>query len=280
MTRLIEIQGHITSMRELLEVIGAMRSLASMRVQEAQRALPGIRHYAEAMRAAVSAALLLPSSGEPAGTVRGDRALVLCCGEHGFVGGFNERLVLAAQAELQPQDLLFVLGSRGGGFALERGLAPAWQEPMATRLASVPATIDRLEAALYPRIAQGTVSRVEVMYAAYQSGAPPVIERHGLLPLDVSAIALGPRQAPLHNLDPPVLLQGVVTEYVFALLTAAAVESITSENAARFAAMESAYHNVEAKLENLRQDANQARQGEITEELLDLIAGAHRLGEN
>jgi F-type H+-transporting ATPase subunit gamma len=63
-------------------------------------------------------------------------------------------------------------------------------------------------------------------------------------------------------------------EYMFALLTEAAVESIASENAARFAAMESAHDNVSKKLTELRQGARQARQAEITAELLDLITGA------
>ena len=65
-----------------------------------------------------------------------------------------------------------------------------------------------------------------------------------------------------------------MAEYVFALLTGAAVESIASENAARFAAMESARDNVTKKLSQLRQTARQARQSEITSELLDLITGA------
>jgi F-type H+-transporting ATPase subunit gamma len=64
-----------------------------------------------------------------------------------------------------------------------------------------------------------------------------------------------------------------MAEYLFALLTGAAVESIASENAARFAAMESAHDNVTKKLSQLRQTARQARQSEITEELLDLITG-------
>ena len=45
--RLAELQGQIASMDELLDIVGAMRSLASMRLQEAQRALSGIRRYAE-----------------------------------------------------------------------------------------------------------------------------------------------------------------------------------------------------------------------------------------
>jgi F-type H+-transporting ATPase subunit gamma len=57
-----------------------------------------------------------------------------------------------------------------------------------------------------------------------------------------------PQQASLHNLAPHVLFEKLMAEYVFALLMEAAVESMASENAARFAAMESAHDNVSKKL--------------------------------
>jgi F-type H+-transporting ATPase subunit gamma len=68
-----------------------------------------------------------------------------------------------------------------------------------------------------------------------------------------------------------------MSEYVFALLTEAAVESIASENAARFAAMEAAHDSVSQKLGQLQQGAREARQTEITMELLDLVTGTEAL---
>ena len=96
-----------------------------------------------------------------------------------------------------------------------------------------------------------------------------------MLPLDPASLAPAPAgPPPLHNLAPEICCREAVADYVFALLTEAAVESLASENAARFAAMESAHDNVSKKLEELRQDARQARQDEITTELLDLVTGA------
>jgi F-type H+-transporting ATPase subunit gamma len=64
MTRVTEVEAHIVSMGELCDIIGAMRSLASMRLQEAHRAFPHIRRYAETMAASIGAALLLlPEAG-------------------------------------------------------------------------------------------------------------------------------------------------------------------------------------------------------------------------
>ncbi len=279
MPRLTEIQGHIASMGELLNIMSAMRSLAGMRVQEAQRALPGVRRYAQSMEAAIGGALLLMQPQVPEPPVKeGRRALILCTAEHGFVAGFNERLAEAAEAELKSQDLLLVLGSRGASLLFERGRRTAWTAPMATRLAAAPGTADQLAKELYSRIALGEISRVEVLFSRYRQGTQATIERRPILPIDIAALGTGePRQAPLHNLEPNALFEKLAAEYVFALLTEAAVESIASENAARFAAMQAACDNVSKKLEQLQQEARQARQTEITTELLDLITGVEAL---
>ena len=288
MNRLADIESHIASIGELLNIVGAMRSLAGMRVQEAQQALPGVRRYAESMAAAIGSALLLMpgvAAGNPDRLSR--KALVLCAGEHGFVGGFSERLIEAAEAALEASDSLFILGSRGAVLATERGRKVAWTGPMATRPAGVSRLVSELAATLYSHIVREDFSRVEVMFTRSNRGAGPNIERVLVLPLDIASLAAKePRQAPLHNLDAVRLFEKLTAEYVFATLTEAAIESIASENAARFAAMDSAQRNVLKKLEELHQQARQARQTEITTELLDLITGAEaqmgggKLGES
>ena len=279
MTRLTKIQSHIVSMDELLDIVGAMRSLAGMRVQESQHALPGIRSYADSMATAIGSALLLmPQPVTEAHQRRGRCAAILCMAEHGFVGGFNERMLEAAEATLNASDMLFVLGSRGAVLAYERGREIAWTRPMATRLAGALDAVNSLTNELYARIARGEIARVEVMFARYRQGAASMIEHRLLLPLDTASLAAkSARQVPLHNLAPRPLLEKLMADYVFALLTEAAVESIASENAARFAAMESAHDNVSKKLAGLQENARQARQMEITSELLDLMTGAEAL---
>jgi F-type H+-transporting ATPase subunit gamma len=279
MTRLSEIQSHIANMGELQEIVSAMRSLAAMRVQEAQRALPGIRSYADSMATAIgSAMLLMPQPMMETHRGRGQRALILCTAEHGFVGSFNESMQEAADAALKPSDLLFVLGSRGAALAFENNRKVAWTSPMATRPAAAPDAVNRLTNELYARIARGEITRVEVMFGRYRQGETAAIDRRLLLPLDTASLAASKaRQAPLHNLPPRILLEQLMTEYVFALLTEAAVESIASENAARFAAMEAAHDNVSKKLAGLQENARQARQTEITSELLDLLTGSEAM---
>jgi F-type H+-transporting ATPase subunit gamma len=279
MIRLAEIETKVAAMGELREIVGAMRALASMRMQEAQRALPGIRRYAASVASGIADSLRLVGD-EAAGSGAKDRgsALILCMAEHGFVGGYNERLVEAVATEAHAEKLLFCIGSRGSAIAAERGLAAAFVHPMATRASAAPSIVQVLSDELYRRIAEGEIARVEVVFASSRRGGAPSIDRHRLLPLDPALLEPGlRREPPLHNLAPGVLRERLVGEYVFALLTEAIVESIASENAARLAAMESAHDNLSKKLDGLRHDARQARQQEITMEISELVTAAAAL---
>ena len=276
MTRVAEIEAHIGNMFELREIVGAMRSLASMRVQRTQQMLPGIRGYAEAMARGVGAALLLtPEATAARVSVRTCRALVLFTAEHGFVGGFNERLVDAVAAALAHGDQLFVLGTRGLVAAEERGLAITWSHPMATRPEAASETTRLLTNELYRGIASGEITQVEVMFARHGQGQDVRIEQRRVFPIDRASFApTQSRQPPLHNIPPARLLERLSADYVFALLAGASIESLASENAARFAAMQSAHDNISDRLEELRRAARDARQEEVTTELLDLVTGA------
>lgn len=279
MSRLAEVEAHIASISELLDIVGAMRSLAGMRMQEAYSVLPDIRRYAETMAAALAGALLLMPEPKPASRAAPDRrGIVVCTAEHGFVGGFNEYVLDAVEGIFGPGDALFILGSRGALLAQERHRPAAWANPMATRPEGVPEMITRLTGELYEWIARRELSRVETMFPRHRQGSGTTIERRLLFPVDLKVFTGTSGQLPpLHNLPPPVLLEKLIADYVFALLTEAAVEGLAAENAARFAAMEAAHDNVSKKLERLRQDARQARQDEITTELLDLVTGAEAL---
>jgi F-type H+-transporting ATPase subunit gamma len=274
--RFAEIQRHIASIGELRDIIGALRSLAGIRVQEAQRGLLGVRRYGQTVADAIGAALaLIPAPPQEAGSTAGRQGLVMFMAEHGFVGGFNERIMAAAEAPLAAACVLFVIGSRGAARIEEGGRKIDWLCPMATRTSGIIAMVRQLTRELYRRIAAGELSGINVMFARHEQGRAEAIETRQLLPLDAQPPAR--RQArvpPLCNLPPRLLVEELIADHVFALLVEAAVESLASENAARFAAMEAAHDNISKRLDRLRQEARGARQDEITGELLELITGA------
>lgn len=262
-------------MEELQRIVGAMRAIASMRVQEAARALAGVRQYGEALSEAVRQALAIAAEARVIPDERPRparrRAIVVFASEHGFVGGFNERLLDAASPG--PQDTLIIAGSRGAALAAERNLSPASAHAMATRLASIPQTVRQVQEALYPAIAMGATGHAQVVFARYQRSGAAEIQRHGLFPLEVAPQRGRGGPPPLHDLSAAELLERMTAEYILARLTEAAVESLAAENGARFAAMEAAHENVGKRLQTLRLEGSRARQEEVTAELLDLVTG-------
>jgi F-type H+-transporting ATPase subunit gamma len=204
--------------------------------------------------------------------------IILFAAEHGFVGGYNARLLDALEAAFHPGDTLMILGSRGAALAAERKLEPDWIEPLASRCEGAAETTRRLTAELYRRILGRHSAKVELIYGRCRQGGAPEAVRRTLLPLDMTIFKSKPgKQPPLSNLSSPALVRKLTAEYVFAMLTEAAVESIAGENAARFAAMDSAHENVSKKLDELNDQSREVRQSEITTELIDVVTGAEAL---
>lgn len=271
--RLAEVGQHLATTRELGVVVGAMRGIAAARVQEARQHLDGVRAYAATLGTAIGEALaLLPEPQRPAATADGRaHTLVLAlCAEQGFVGGFNERVLDAAQGVLDRGAQLWLLGERGELGARERGLLVDWTAPMAVHLDEVPALAGRLGDALYARLGSGTAQRVALVHG--QPGRSEVLVR-SLLPFDYSRFAVSRRrQAPYLTLTPARLIADLADEYLYAELCEALVLSFAAENEARMQAMVAAQGNVEARRDELLAEFRRVRQDEITEEIVELSA--------
>ena len=73
------------------------------------------------------------------------------------------------------------------------------------------------------------------------------------------------------------VLDMIVPKYVSSLIYGALIEAVASENGARMAAMDSATSNADEMIEQLSLMYNRARQGSITQELTEIIAGAEAI---
>lgn len=275
MERLSLIQARLASIRQLQEVVAAMRSLAATHMQQAAEAIDGARRYADIIAGALSGGLDL-LRGPPERAAAGRRGLLLFSGEHGFVGGYYESLAEAARTAAA--DRLFVVGSRGALAVRDSGLAVHWSMPMTTHLAGAAETARRAADELYRRFAGGELTRLDMIYGALEDGSRWRIARASLLPLDLSRFRhRAARQPAAHYLAPAVLLDRLIEEYFFSDLVRATVEALGSENAARLQAMSAAYDNIERKLDQLADQERQMRQEQITEEILDLVTGSEAL---
>ncbi len=274
--RLADIVTQMQNVRQLEAVVTAMRGIAASRAQKARSLLAGVEAYSEVVSRAIGQALSLLPFDAPAPPLRGQPkpALILFCAEQGFAGAFSERVLEAAAAHRR-QATVFVVGTRGAMVARERGIEPAWSEPMAGHADAIPSFANRLADDLYGHFASGTVTEVDILYTRSARTGGTAVERHSLLPIDFARFGRPPRQeAPLIALSPDVLLERLAEEYVYAQLCEAALHAFAAENEARMIAMLAARNNIDKKLGGLSNRERQLRQQEITTEVVELAAGA------
>lgn len=278
--RLGDIEQRIDSIHQLSLVVAAIRGIAAARLREADAQLAGIRSYAETIGEAIGEALplLAGQSGPVLQDGKTGAGLVIAlCSEHGFVGGFNSRVLDAVQSlagsEQPASSDLFIAGDRGVTVAGERGLQVDWSIPMAASTGEVSDLANRLAEALYRRLATGAVETATIVHAVPDQEGARVVTK-ALIPFDFSRFPhAAPAAAPLINLPPEALIAQLAEEYVFAELCEAAMLSYAAENEARMWAMLAAHGNVGRRLDELTARARHLRQEEITAEVVELAAG-------
>lgn len=273
MSRATVLRARTANIEELSRVVTAMRSLAAAQVQEAERALPGIRRCADIVSNAITRTRSL--LGASVASLDAPPRLVVVCSERGFVGGFNERLIEhAATMSETAAGHTWIVGTRGVQLARSRWFAIEWTMPMASHARGVFEAARALAGEIEQRLARGELGELAILATRHPPGESAAIERRALLPLPPSEGRDAAALPPLHHLAPVELLARLVGEYVAGELARALMESFASENAARLQAMEAARHHISDKLSDLRGAANRMRQEEITAELLDVNTGA------
>ena len=147
---------------------------------------------------------------------------------------------------------------------------------------------DRLMAAYV----DGEVDQVEIFYNGYISPVSQVVRRETLLPLqratvleeesdsdgaDSSDKQSDPRAIVEYEPKPEEILKRLVPDYVEISIYRALLESTASEHGARMTAMHNASDNASDLIKTLTLEMNRARQAEITQEILEVVAGAEGL---
>lgn len=276
MEELARLQARLASITELVGVVRTLRSLAAVRLHQAEATLPAARAYADFVAGALVTALALEGRSEAVEPAAGRlRAVVVFCSEHGFVGALNRTLLDHAQdgAGGSPA-VLFVVGRRGLLEAGERNLAVAGHWPMPAQPDSAAKLARELAVATFEEFAGGQVAALDLVFARIHGLAAPQINRLSILP--PAPISVAPKAAlpPLTNLPVAVLAGRLVEDYVVGRLALAAIEALAAENAQRVVTMTAAHDNIERRVRELERRLQQLRQEEITTELLDVVTGS------
>jgi F-type H+-transporting ATPase subunit gamma len=298
MANLKDIRGRISSVKNIRKITRAMEMISAARLRKAEQRIEALRPYADAIRRmtarASQAADNIPNlpillDREKVETV----GILLITGDRGLAGPFNSQIVRAGNrraAELRSEGtsvLWYAVGRRGVSSLEFRQLelGGSW-----TGFTDRPAFADARAvgdgmAAAY---VDGKVDRVEVIYNGYISAVNQEVREETLLPLqhaDVIEAAdaddeeeqSDSRALWIYEPDPEEILARLVPDYVEISIYRALLESTASEHGARMSAMRNASDNAGELIDDLTLAANRQRQAEITQEIMEVVAGAEGL---
>lgn len=264
------IAARLESVRQLGELVGALRSIAASRMREGQAALDGTRAFCATVERAITRIDHADAAPLPDGN--GRQALLVITSENGFVGGFNTRLMDHVQDRCGPQERLLLVGRRGKVLAMERHMAVDVAMPMTSHAKGVTPLARQIAARLVG------VRRAGIVFAQHHSGGAYTIVQRQVLPFAPAPLPDVAPQRPLHHVPTAALLSQLAAEYLFAEIAQALMHSIVSENSARLMTMDAAARNIDARLDKLRRDERTARQEQTTADMLDVIVGSEAVG--
>jgi F-type H+-transporting ATPase subunit gamma len=289
-----DLKRRIRSVGNTQKITKAFELVASARLRRAQTRIEALRPYADRMlelmavtaRASGSVRLPLLERRE----VR--RVAVLpVTADRGLAGAFNAQILrraFAPERELRGEGLEIVwlaVGRRGRSSLAFRGyeLVQSWQGFTERPEYSDAQAVAHKVAELY---SNEEVDRVVVIYNHFQSALVQEVTTQDLLPIPEHVIHAGEdddrQEAALrgdfiYEPEPEEILARLLPVYVETELYRGLLESAASEQGARMTAMRNASKNAGELISNLTLAMNRARQAEITQEILEVVAGADAL---
>ena len=302
-----DVQNRIGAVKNIQKIARALELVAAARLRRAEQRIEALRPYANAIRRmtrqAAEAAGRVPSlpileEHEQVSKV----GLLLIAGDRGLAGAFNSNIVRAGVAAGREHDAAgrsveyFASGRRPTTSLTFRGLEPV---DSFTGFTDRPAYADarRIADRLMAAYIDHEVDQVEIFYNGYISPVSQEVRRETLLPLqqatlleeepdsdeadssdkDSSDKKSEARALVDYEPDPEEILKRLVPDYVEISIYRALLESTASEHGARMTAMRNASDNAGELIKGLTLEMNRARQAEITQEIMEVVAGAEGL---
>ncbi|RDI18195.1 F-type H+-transporting ATPase subunit gamma [Pseudacidovorax intermedius] len=263
-----DLRRRLAGLDQIDEVVGALRAIASGQSAAARSALPAIEAHALTTRRAL--ARLAASQVTATATAPAGPGLLLVIGaSQGFAGAYPQRVAAATLQGLAPDTGLLVVGRRTVQALLDRGRRPLWSADLPGHPAAIPALASEVTAALLAQAVEhpGPIHAIAGLPGA---GHAPTVVR--LFPPEPVAPAQG-MEPPLMTLAPAVLMTSLLQEALFAAVARALMRGLEAEAAARMQAMAQARSNLQRRRNEVEAAYRQARQEQMTTEMIELASG-------
>jgi len=293
------IHRKIENAEKLLATVKTMKTLAAANVKQYEKAVEALEHFNRTVEMGLEA--VLKDIGFPdqaaaqvvAGQIFGGGPSVLAVvfgSDHGFVGRFNDEITSFASKVLREagQDARHCHVISVGEQAASRLAFNDWFVKKRFSVPNSIAGIDQLiREILYEIEALRTEKELGQAWLFYNKtvlGARMFQEMEMIIPIDLTKYrdrrSVWPnRRIPVYTIDKGHLLSALIQQEIYISLYRGVAFSLAAENSARLATMQAASRNIEELLDESWAEYRQQRQGMITNEILDIAAGATALEE-
>lgn len=288
MPSLKAVRIRIASVKSTQKITRAMELISSSRIVKAQRRVEAARPYAEQMRN------LMASVARNAGNIdhpllkeresQGNVGMIVISGDRGLAGAYNSNVIRAAERDMDDHGntKLFLSGKKAISYFRFRGydFDESWEgysdQPRIENAREV-------AKAAVESFANGDIDEVRLAYTKYESALTQRATVVRLLPASAEEIVGdddeddSKRANYVFEPEPESILGYLLPRYIEGAVLQAMLEAAASEHAARRRAMKAATDNAEELIDSLTRDYNQARQAEITTEIMEVIGGSEAL---
>ncbi len=247
MASMRDIKRRRDSIQSTEQITKAMKLVATVKLQKSRAKAESSKPYFNMMYETICSVLQKSGNINHKYLKAGEspkKAVVVITSNRGLAGGYNNNIVKLVSAELPAEDTyVYAIGRKGRdglarkGFSIQADYSEVINEPLYRDAADV--TLELLDA-----FAQGKIGEIYLSYTSFKNAASQT----------------------------PRLLK-----LMSSLIYGALLEAVASENGARMTAMDSATSNAEEMIEDLSLQYNRARQGAITQELTEIVAGANAI---
>lgn len=264
------------------QITKAMKLVATVKMQKAKQRAENSQPYFNQMYATVKSILAKSESiSHPflLGNDSDKKAVIAITSNRGLAGGYNANVIklITKNEEFTPDNtVVYAVGKKGvvglakDGYTIKEDYSEAVNNPLFSDAVEI-------GKAVMDAYINGEIGEIYIAYTVFKNTVTHIPTLIKLLPVtDEDVEEVKDDDGAIMNFEPEAeeALEMIIPKYINSLIFGAIIESVASENGARMQAMDSATSNAEEMIADLELMYNRARQGAITQELTEIIAGS------
>ena len=287
MASMRDIKRRKASIQSTGQITKAMKLVSTVKLQRSRNKAESSKPYFNLMYDTIAGMLKKSGNMDHKYLRSGDsrkKAVIVITSNRGLAGGYNNNIVKLVYGDpaLAVEDVkLYVIGRKGRdglarrGYEVAKDYSEVINEPLYQDAADL--TKELLEA-----FGRNEIGEIYLAYTSFKNTVVHIPKLVKLLPftMEEQAGESGENKAQAlmnYEPNPEEVLDRIIPNYMSSLIYGALLEAVASENGARMTAMDSATNNAEEMIGKLELQYNRARQGSITQELTEIIAGANAI---